>query len=109
MTRVILLSLLVTIAAAPAFAEIECSGEMADWQPVAKLMSVARDMGWTVTKVRADDGCYHIRATDKAGHKVKAVFDPETLKLLGREGEDVEDHGDHDAPAKGSSNAGSSN
>lgn len=104
MSRIILFSFLASLAFTPAFAEIECSGEMVNWQPVSKLMAVAKDMGWTVTKVRADDGCYHVRATDKTGHNVQAVFDPETLKLLGRQGEDPEGQTDHDTPAKGNSN-----
>lgn len=104
MSRIILFTLLASLVITPALAEIGCSGPMANWEPVANLVAVAKKLGWTVTKVRADDGCFHIRATDRDGHNVRAVFDPQTLKLLGREGDDAEDQSDHDAPAKGSSN-----
>ncbi|MGV8985552.1 MAG: PepSY domain-containing protein [Cypionkella sp.] len=104
MSRIILLSFLACLAFTPAQAEVVCTAGMANWQPVAKLMAAAEKLGWTVTRVRADDGCYHVRATDKDGRNVQAVFDPETLRLLGRSGEDNEGKGDHDAPAKGSSN-----
>jgi hypothetical protein len=39
-------------------------------------------LGLTVIKIRADDGCYHVKATDKDGKPVEAVFDPQTLQLL---------------------------
>ena len=104
MTRIFLLSLFGILAFAPASAETECSSAMANWQPVARLVAMAKDIGWTVTKVHVYDGCYHIRATDKNGYNFQAVFDPETLKLLGRRGEDAASQSDHDMPTKGSSN-----
>lgn len=103
MSRIILLSLLGLLAFTPARAEVECTAGMADWRPVADLVAAAEKLGWTVTKVRADDGCYHVRATDKTGRAVQGVFDPETLILLGHSGDDNEGQGDHDTPAKGRS------
>ncbi|MBI1170928.1 PepSY domain-containing protein [bacterium] len=103
MSRIILLSLIASLAFSAARAEIECTAGMANWKPVADLVAAAEQLGWTVTKVRADDGCYHVRATDRNGRAVQAVFDPETLKLLGRSGDDNEGKGDHDTPVKGSS------
>ncbi len=103
MRRLILLTLLGLLATSPVRAEIECTASMADWQPVAHLVAAAAKLGWTVTKVRADDGCYHVHATDKAGKTVEAVFDPVSLKLLGRSDEDQQhthDQADgHDAAA----------
>ncbi|MEO6298186.1 MAG: PepSY domain-containing protein [Paracoccaceae bacterium] len=71
-----------------AHAEITCTMPMADWQPVAKLLVVAKGMGWTAQRIRVDEGCYQLRATDQAGKFVVAVFDPVTLKLLGTSGAD---------------------
>jgi hypothetical protein len=88
------------MAFSPAQAEIECTAGMANWKPVTALVAEAKTLGWTVTKVRADDGCYHVRGTDKAGHSVQGVFDPETLELLGLSG-DTEGKSDHDTPVKG--------
>jgi hypothetical protein len=75
---------------------------MEAWQPVAKLRAVTDQMGWTVQKIRADDGCYHVLATDRNGQVVKGVFDPQSLKLLGpsdeASDEKHEKKGDDDAP-----------
>ena len=103
MSRIILLGLLLAIAL-PAQADQPCSTPMANWQPVAALVAEAEKLGWTVQKIRADDGCYHVKATDKTGTPVEAEFDPQTLKLLGRSDDDHEGKGDHDAPIPGSSN-----
>lgn len=65
-----------------AMAEVECHAPMDVWQPVAALKATAVKLGLTVIKIRADDGCYHVKATDKDGKPVEAVFDPQTLQLL---------------------------
>ncbi len=69
---------------------------------VAKLRAITDQMGWTVVKIRADDGCYHVLATDRNGQVVKGVFDPQSLKLIGpsdeAQGEKHEHKGDDDAP-----------
>lgn len=104
MRRIILTGLLTCLIPVPALAEVRCSTPMADWQPIANLTAEAVKLGWTVQKVRADDGCYHVKATDKTGKSVEGEFDPQTLKLLGRSGDDQEGKGDHDAPLPGSSN-----
>ena len=65
-----------------ALAEVECHAPMDNWQPVAALKVEVVKLGLTVIKIRADDGCYHVKATDKDGKPVEAVFDPQTLQLL---------------------------
>jgi hypothetical protein len=102
MSRIILFATLICLAVGPALAEVECRTPMDDWQPVANLRAEAVRLGLTVIKIRADDGCYHVKATDKDGKPVEAVFDPQSLKLLGRSDEDTEGR-DKDAPTHGSS------
>ena len=87
-------------------AEVECEEPMADWQPVSKLVETVTAQGWTVLKVRADDGCYHLRATDQDGKPVEAIFDPVSLHLLATGNDDHEhdnEHGGakHGAPKQG--------
>jgi hypothetical protein len=103
MRRIILALPLLCLAALPAWAEIECSTPMDTWQPIADLRAEAVKLGWTVEKVRADDGCYHVKATDSSGKPIEGVFDPQTLKLLGRSDEDQESGGDHDKTKSGGS------
>lgn len=93
MRRIIFIGLLACLPSLPARAEIECQTPMEAWQPVSRLREVTDKMGWTVLKIRADDGCYHVLATDRDGRVVKAVFDPQSLKLLGPSHDsDDEDH-----------------
>lgn len=101
MRRIILAATLCCLTTAPAWAEIECTTPMDDWQPIANLRAEAVKLGWTVEKIRADDGCYHVKATDQDGKPVEGVFDPQSLKLLGRSDDDHEKKGDHDAPKPG--------
>jgi hypothetical protein len=102
MRRIILATVLTCLALGPALAEVECKTPMDDWQPVAALKAAAEKLGLTVQRIRADDGCYHVKATDKTGKAVEVVFDPQTLTLLESSEKDLEkgDHteGDADTP-----------
>ena len=108
MRRILLICLLASLTALPARADISCTTPMDDWQPVASLRAEAVKLGWAVEKIRADDGCYHVKATDQDGRPVEGVFDPRSLKLLGRSDADHEnghhDKGDLDAPKTGGLN-----
>ncbi len=102
--RDIILAVTLACLAVPATAEVECSTPMDDWKPIAALREEAVKLGWTVEKIRADDGCYHVKATDSAGKPIEGVFDPQSLKLLGRSDDDHEENGEHDSSKSGGSN-----
>lgn len=70
--------------AAPALASPRCSTPMAEWKPREALVEKLRADGWTVRRIKTDDGCYKVRATDAEGRRVKAKFDPATLERLSR-------------------------
>lgn len=99
MRRIILATVLTCLALGPALAEVECRTPMDTWQPVAALKAAAEKLGLTVQRIRADDGCYHVKATDKDGLAVEAIFDPQTLTLLGSTDKDLEtrDGAEHNA------------
>ena len=77
-----------------ALAEVECHAPMDIWQPLAALKAEVAKLGPTVIKIRADDGCYLVKATDKDGKPVEAVFDPQTLQLLANSDADHETDAD---------------
>lgn len=80
--------------------EQRCGGVIADWQPRSALVKMAEDMGWTVSRIRADDGCYMIRGRDKEGREIRARIDPVSLKVLStREGR--RHHDDDDDEGRG--------
>ncbi len=81
----LVLTILAFVAVFPvgsALADDECFVPMADWEPREAVAALAAQKGWTVRRIKIDDGCYEIRATDAEGRAFKAKLDPETLKVL---------------------------
>lgn len=89
-------------AASAAFADDDCHSPMASWQPREALLAAAESQGWSVAEIEVDDGCYEVKARDESGHRLKATFEPETLKLIEIErgssgdGDDDDDEDDDD-------------
>lgn len=80
---------LVTIALAlsgsaitPAWASVACFVPMRDWQPRAAVAEMAGDRGWTVYRIKIDDGCYEVYASDADGSRFEAIVNPATLEVL---------------------------
>lgn len=73
---------LLALCALPSVAladEDRCAVPLADWQPREALKAKLEQAGWTVLKIRADDGCYKVLAVDPEGNTRKGRFDPATL------------------------------
>lgn len=80
---------------APALAQHRCRVPLADWQPREALQARLEQQGWTVLSIRADDGCYTVRARNMGGERLEGTFDPATLERVSRHGGHGE-HEDHD-------------
>jgi len=76
------LALLAAIPAGAAFADDDCSVPLADWQPREAVVRMAQDNGWTVRRIKTDDGCYEIKGSDANGREIKAKIDPATLRVI---------------------------
>lgn len=76
------------LAATPAAADRDCNVPLADWQPREALQKKLAEEGWTVLSIRADDGCYKVRATNAQGAQLKAKFDPARLEPIPRAHDD---------------------
>lgn len=90
---------LVSLPVASAVADERCAVPLADWQPRPALQARLEAQGWTVLRIRADDGCYKVLARDAAGQTIKARFDPATLERVGGRRHDHHDgahEGEHD-------------
>ncbi|WP_296225804.1 PepSY domain-containing protein [Ralstonia sp. UBA689] len=92
------------IGVRPALADDDdCNVPLADWKPIKGLDALAKAQGWTVSKVRTDDGCYEIRGVDRDGRRFKAKVNPATFAITRfktdgssrHEGRD--EHGDRDS------------
>lgn len=83
-----------------AMADDDCRLPMDQWQPREAVQKMAEAHGWTVRRIRIDDGCYQIRGTDKNGHDIKVKVDPGSLAIvkMKREGRD-DDEDDEDGGA----------
>lgn len=87
LTILIVLSFLAVSGAARA-EDNECTVPMADWQPRAAVQQMAEAQGWTVRRIKIDDGCYEIDGSDKEGRAIEVKVDPSTLAIMELEYED---------------------
>ncbi|MFN4281574.1 MAG: PepSY domain-containing protein [Alphaproteobacteria bacterium] len=60
----------------------DCSVPMAQWQPRDAVEQMAKMHGWTVSRIKVDDGCYEIRGQDEGGHAFEAKVDPGSLAVI---------------------------
>ena len=94
-----LLTLTALLAATTAQAEDRCAVAMKNWQPREAVARLAADNGWTVRRIKIDDGCYEVTGTDANGKKLDVKLHPATLAIIARsykenEHEEHEDHKD---------------
>lgn len=74
----------------------DCWVPMADWQPREAVLAMAEAQGWTVRRIKTDDGCYEIKGRDANGREIEVKVDPATLAVVEFEYEDDEDDRDRD-------------
>ncbi len=87
------LTMLIFLAALPggvALADDDCFVPMADWQPRDAVARLADENGWTVRRIKIDDGCYEINGSDAEGRRIEVTVHPATLQVIDIEYEDVE-------------------
>jgi hypothetical protein len=81
-----------------AMADDDCHVPMNQWQPREAVQRMTADKGWAVARIKIDDGCYEVRATDEAGRTFKAKIDPATLEIVKLRYRDRND--DHHRPER---------
>jgi len=69
----------------------DCRVPMADWQPRGAVQQMAEAQGWTVRRIKTDDGCYEIKGRDAQGREIEAKIDPATLAIVEMEYDDDDD------------------
>jgi hypothetical protein len=60
----------------------DCKVPMAQWQPREAVEQMARARGWTVGRIKIDDGCYEIRGQDESGRTIEVKVDPASLTVI---------------------------
>ena len=63
-------------------AEDDCTAPMAQWQPREAVQRMAETHGWTVRRIKIDDGCYEIDGRDAEGRDIEVKVDPGTLAVI---------------------------
>ena len=102
-TTLTILAMLAVLPAGAAFGDDDCLVPMADWQPRAAVAQLAAENGWSVRRIKIDDGCYEIDGSDADGRPIEVKIHPATLQVIEFEYEDDDDNhnrnregGEHD-------------
>ncbi|MDZ3826608.1 MULTISPECIES: PepSY domain-containing protein [Pseudomonas] len=75
-------TLLCVLLSAYALADDECSDPVSDWQPRETLrLQVEQQWGWSVQRIKVDDGCYQLNGADRRGNAIEARYAPASLRL----------------------------
>jgi len=86
-----IIGFLALLPAGAALADDDCFVPMADWQPRDAVARLAQENGWTVRRIKIDDGCYEIDGSDAEGRRIEVTVHPATLQVI-----DFEYEGDDD-------------
>lgn len=81
---------LALVAATAAQAEESCNQPVGNWKSREAVYAMASERGWTLKRIKIDDGCYEIYGTDQEGRRFEAKIDPVTLDVI-----EVENHHHH--------------
>ena len=75
-----------------AMADDDCIVPMADWQPRDAVLRMAADNGWSVRRIKIDDGCYEIDGRDAEGRRIEVTVSPGDLQVIEIEYKDGGEH-----------------
>ncbi|MDP2733171.1 MAG: PepSY domain-containing protein [Hoeflea sp.] len=89
-----ILSFLAVFPAGMALADDDCFVPMANWQPRDAVERLAEENGWSVRRIKIDDGCYEIDGNDADGRRIEVTVHPATLELIDIEYDDEIDDDD---------------
>ena len=64
-----------------ALADNGCTDPVADWQPREVLRQRLEQRGWTVQRIKVNEGCYEVRGIDQNGNAFKAEYAPVSLRI----------------------------
>lgn len=80
-----LLTLCLTLATAGAFAQHAERCEPIpknEWKPQAELERKLKNEGWTISRVKIENGCYEVYGKNATGRKMETFFHPKTLEVV---------------------------
>ena len=90
-TKPIVLSISLLLMSGTAMADDDCNDPVANWQPRENLREKLEAEGWTVHRIKVDDGCYEVKGFDSHGVRAEASFAPASLMMMSWEREEADD------------------
>lgn len=69
------------LANGAAWADSDCDEPVANWQSREVLRQQLEQRGWTVQRIKVEDGCYEVRGTDRLGNRFKGKYGPASLRI----------------------------
>jgi hypothetical protein len=60
----------------------DCDVPIQNWQTRDAVRALAETKGWTLKRIKIDDGCYEIHGIDRQGKRFEAKIDPATLTII---------------------------
>lgn len=85
-TIMMTLTLLIAGTTLPAMAYgPDCPSNSTPDDHIVAISEVSRsleDLGYLITEIEAENGCYAVRAVNDSGYPIKAIFDQATGELL---------------------------
>ena len=87
-----ILGCLAVLPVGAAMADDDCVVPMADWQPRDAVLRMAADKGWSVRRIKIDDGCYEIDGRDAEGRRIEVTVSPGDLQVIEIEYKDGGEH-----------------
>ena len=91
-----ILGFLAGLPAGAALADDDCFVPMAEWQPRDAVERLAEENGWTLRRIKIDDGCCEIEGSDAEGREIEVTVHPATLEVIELEYEDEDDRRDRE-------------
>jgi hypothetical protein len=84
MHRFFFMAAILAFVSVPAMAaQPSCSSApKSQWQPQSKLETILKNQGLKIVRVKVENGCYEVYATDTGGKRVNLAFNAETLQKL---------------------------
>lgn len=85
MKRQLLITLLTLAASGTALAQHAEKCEpipKAEWRPKAELERKLKNEGWTISRVKIENGCYEVYGKNATGRKMETFFHPKTFEVV---------------------------
>lgn len=87
-TKPLFIGVALVCMSAPLLADDDCDDPVASWQPREQLRQKLEAEGWTVYRIKVDDGCYEVKGLAPEGYRAEASYAPASLQLIELERED---------------------